>query len=330
MSDAANTMAAPTHSARHPFLGQSRVIIPTFNAEKHLDDLIPALAGQGLAPERFLIIDSSSRDRTVGRFEEFGARVVVIPQAEFDHGGTRRLAATLCGDADFLILLTQDAIPYSPDSFSRILGAFDNSAVGMSYGRQLPRFQARAIERHARLENYPAQPSEIRTFDDRNRLGVKAIFCSDSFAAYRRTTLDSVGGFPESAFFAEDQIVAGRMLMSNWAIAYCADAAVTHSHDYTIKQDFQRYFDVGVFHARNTWILNSFGAAEGAGLAFLLSQLRYLWAHEPQSIPSAILRTFAKYAGYRLGRLEARISKSAKQHLSMSPHYWIKQREMLK
>lgn len=311
-------------------LSRTKAVVLTYNAEKYLAQLIPALAKQGLMPEQILVIDSSSADGTVEQFRKFGAQLLVIPQNEFDHGGTRKRAAELCGEAEFLIYLTQDAIPAAPDSFAKILEPFKNPSVGIAYGRQLPRPQARAIERHARLENYPESPSEVRTFDDRGRLGVKTIFCSDSFAVYRLSALDSVGGFPESAFFAEDQIVAGRMLLANWSIAYNSDAEVIHSHDYTIRQEFQRYFDVGVFHARNTWILKSFGAAEGAGLRFLLSQLKYLWVNEPWSIPSAILRTFAKYAGYRLGRMEAQLSSAVKRHLSMSPHYWIKQQKRLR
>ena len=306
-------------------LSETKVIIPTYNAEKHLDELLPALARQGLRPEQFLVVDSSSTDRTAERFREFGARLQVIPQSQFDHGGTRRLGASLCADAKFLILLTQDAVPVSADAFSRILGAFENDRVGIAYGRQLPRPQARAIERHARLSNYPAHPSQVRSLQDRTRLGIKVVFCSDSFAAYRHSMLDEVGGFPESAYFAEDQMIAGRMLMADQSIAYCADAEVVHSHGYTVIQDFKRYFDVGVFHARNRWILEQFGASEGAGLKFVRSELGYLLAHEPWSIPSAILRTVAKYMGYRLGLNEAKLSVDQKRRLSMSSYYWARQ-----
>lgn len=302
-------------------VGQTRVIIPTYNAEKYLDSLLPAIATQGLRHDQILVIDSSSSDKTVQRFHEFGARIQVIPQAQFDHGGTRRLAASLCPDASFLILLTQDAIPAS-NAFVRILDAFENQQVGMAYGRQLPRPQARAIERHARLTNYPAHSSETRRLEDRVRLGVKTIFCSDSFAAYRFSALQKVGGFPESAFFAEDQIVAARMLMANWSISYCADSEVVHSHAYTLKQDFQRNFDVGIFHSRNSWILDTFGSAEGAGLKFISSELRYLLVHAPLSIPNALLRTIAKYLGYRLGKMESSLTLERKAQLSMSPYYW--------
>lgn len=301
----------------HPY----RVIIPTYQAQPHLAALLPALRNQGLDPSSLLVIDSSSRDDTANAFRDFGAEVLVIPQSEFNHGGTRRKAASLCGDSPLLILLTQDAIP-APGAFERLLRAFDAPDVGLAYGRQLPRQQARAIERHARLVNYPAAPAQIRSFADKATYGVKTTFCSNSFAAYRRDALQAVGNFPEDAFFAEDQITAGRMLIGGWKLAYVPEAAAVHSHGYGLLDDLRRYFDVGVFHARNRWLLEIFGAAEGEGLKFVRSELGYLLREEPQSIVSACLRTVLKYAGYRAGRAERWFAPWAKARLSMTPHYW--------
>lgn len=301
----------------HPY----RVIIPTYQAQPHLATLLPALKDQGLDPRSVLVIDSSSRDGTANAFREFGAEVLVIPQSEFNHGGTRRKAVSLCDDSQLLILLTQDAIP-SPGAFERLLHAFNDETVGLAYGRQLPRQQARAIERHARLLNYPTEPAQIRSFADRAAYGVKTTFCSNSFAAYRHDALQAVGNFPEDAFFAEDQITAGRMLKAGWKLAYVPEATAVHSHGYGPLDDFRRYFDVGVFHARNPWLLETFGAAEGEGLKFVRSEIGYLLREEPLSVVSACLRTVLKYAGYRAGRFERWMAPWAKARLSMAPHYW--------
>lgn len=303
-----------------------RIIIPTFRAERHLDALLPALQRQAIDPAQILVIDSSSSDLTVRRFLDFGARVEIIPQAEFNHGGTRRYASELVAPAEFLIFITQDAIP-TPGAFEKLIAVFENPAVGMTYGRQLPREEARSIERFARLRNYPAECEKVLTDEDRMRLGIKTIFCSNSFAAYRRTALEDVGGFPIDAFFAEDQITAGRMLMQGWGLAYAGNASVVHSHAYSIEQEFKRYFDVGVFHARNSWLLEHYGRAEGEGLRYVKDELRYLMREEPAAILSAIFRTFAKYAGYRVGRLDQLLNWKIKSRLSMSPAYWRARRD---
>lgn len=298
-----------------------RIIIPTYQAQPHLGALLPALASQGVPPENVLVIDSSSSDSTVQSFREFGAEVLLIPQSEFNHGGTRRAAANHCKQSQFLVFITQDAIPCA-GAFDRLLEAFRDDSVGLAYGRQLPREHAGAIERHARLANYPPDPAQLRTFDDRGLYGVKTTFCSNSFAAYRSSALASVGGFPEDAFFAEDQITAAHMLIKGWKLAYVPDARAVHSHGYSPLDEFRRYFDIGVFHARNRWLLDTFGVAEGEGLRFVRSELAYLIKHAPYSIPSAWIRTFLKYAGYRLGQFERSISPSIKAHLSMAPYYW--------
>lgn len=297
------------------------VVIPTLNAGPYLAALLPALAGQGLDPAQFLVVDSESTDDSPAAFRQFGATVVGIERRTFNHGGTRQRAVEMRPDAEIVVMLTQDAIPQTGDAIRRLVAAFADPAVGMAYGRQLPRTVARGIERHARLMNYPPQ-SETRGLDDRTRVGVKTVFCSDSFAAYRTSALAAVGGFPEDAFFAEDQLVAGRMLIEGWRIAYRGDAEVVHSHGYTFAEEFRRYFDVGVFHGRNRWLIDTFGAAEGEGLRFIRSELAYLARHDPRQLPSALVRTFAKYAGYSMGAREAKLSNRWKQRLSMQPFYW--------
>jgi len=297
------------------------VVIPTLNAGPYLADLLPALARQGLPHDRFLIIDSQSSDRTRESFVEFGACVVEIDRSTFNHGGTRQYAVDLRPDADIVVMMTQDAIPQGTQSIVRLIDAFANPDVGMAYGRQLPRDVARGIERHARLLNYP-KSSETRDINDRSRMGVKTVFCSDSFAAYRTRALRTVGGFPQDAFFAEDQIVAGRMLLEGWRLAYQGDAEVVHSHGYSVAEEFRRYFDVGVFHGRNRWLIDTFGAVEGEGIRFIRSELAYLARRDPLQLPSALVRTVMKYAGYKIGTREAKLSSRWKQRLSMQPFYW--------
>lgn len=302
-------------------LDQVSIIIPTFNAEPYLGRLIPALGQQGIAPRQVFVIDSTSTDKTVEQFRNFGARVKIIPQSEFDHGATRRYAANACKDSAFLIFLTQDAVPTGAEAFSAILRPFGEPKVAMSYGRQIPRPNAAAIERHARLFNYPER-SEIRDMSSSEDRGIKAIFSSNSFAAYRTDLLEAIGGFPNDCFFAEDQIVAGRFLIAGYRIAYSAEATVVHSHEYSLSQEFRRCFDIGAFHAYNPWILETFGKPEGEGFRFLRSELSYIWRSEMLSVPSALIRTVAKYIGYRIGRMERVLTTNQKKHLSMLPAYW--------
>lgn len=298
-----------------------RIVIPTYNAASWIEAQTRGLLAAGVVPTQVLVIDSSSRDDTRQRYASWGAEVVKIAQSEFNHGGTRQWAAEYC-DSEFLVYLTQDAIPADTETFKNILRVFNDPRVAIAYGRQLPRPGAKAIEAHARLFNYPAA-SSVLTLADKAAFGSKLIFSSDSFAAYRRQSLLAVGGFPKDVFFAEDQIAAARLLKAGFAKAYVADACVHHSHSYSMSEDFRRYFDVGVFHAMNSWLTEEFGRSEGEGFRFVKSELKHLARHAPFMIPAALVRTFVKYAGYRLGKLERFFSPGIKRKLSASPYYWL-------
>jgi rhamnosyltransferase len=91
-----------------------------------------------------------------------------------------------------------------------------------------------------------------------------------------------------------------------------------------MTQEFQRYFDLGVFHSREPWIRSRFGQAEGEGRRFVLAQLSFLLKKHVFLIPSALLRTVIKYLGFRLGFCEEHLPNQFKIWLSMQKHYWIK------
>lgn len=298
------------------------LVIPTLNAARHLDILLPALQVQSFQPGTLLVIDSSSTDDTAERFRAAGADVIVIPRSQFDHGGTRQRAVNrLSPRIEVIVFLTQDAVPADSETIARIVAGFADPEVGVAYGRQLPHHGAGAIEAHARLFNYPPESAVLRP-QDAVSAGIKATFCSNSFAAYRRQALEMVGGFPSGTIFGEDAAVTGRMLLSGWAKAYVADAQVRHSHSYSISEEFRRYFDVGVMHARAPWLLERFGKVGGEGQRFVRSELRHLGRHQPMAIPSAILRSAVKLAAYHCGRREARIPRPLKRRISLNRRYW--------
>lgn len=296
------------------------VVVPTLNAAEDWSRLTEPLLGC-IPADRVLILDSSSTDETANLAAAAGFRLHVIPRSEFNHGGTRQLALKLLPDAEILVFLTQDVEVTEPDGIGRLLGAFVDQMVAAAYGRQLPRLNATQIEAHARFYNYPAQ-SSVRSLASREQLGFKAIFISNAFAAYRRDALMAVGGFPCDVIFGEDTITAARLLLAGWKVAYVADAQVSHSHSYTWIQEFKRYFDIGVLHARESWLLDKFGGAAGEGSRFVRSEFKYLWPSSKLFIPSALVRTALKLLGYRLGRLERRLSPEWKRRLSMNSGFW--------
>lgn len=302
---------------------KTALIVPTLNPGKQWRDWMSAVRRQTVSADELIVIDSSSDDGTFDNFSEPRFRVHRILRSNFDHGGTRQLGVNLVPDAEILIFLTQDAILESESAVQELLAAFDDPRVGVAYGRQLPRPGADLIEAHARIFNYGAV-DQIRDQSAIENLGIKAAFCSNSFAAYRRTALEEVGGFPVGNIFGEDMYVTAKMIKAGWKSSYRAKATVFHSHHYDFAQDFRRYFDIGVFHSRNPWLIEQFGRPVGEGKKFVISELKYLVRHNVFLLPSAVLRTFLKYGGYKLGQSEARLPLKTKIFLGMNKVFWKK------
>jgi rhamnosyltransferase len=266
-------------------------------------------------------VDSASTDNTPGLAAEAGFELIQIERSDFNHGGTRQMAVDRLSDCELILFLTQDAVLASPRSLDLLLKAMNDGRVGAAYGRQLPRPGCDAIEAHARLFNYPSQ-SHRRDRGDIGRYGIKTSFLSNSFAVWRRSALAEIGGFPDHLIQNEDAWAASRLIQAGWKIAYCSHATVYHSHSYGLLEEFRRYFDIGVFHARNRWIRDAFGQAGGEGLRFVRSELWHLFRAKPVSIPAALVRNGLKLIGYKLGNMQNRLPSRIRSLLSMNKSYW--------
>lgn len=298
------------------------LIVPTLNPDCRWSEWLTAYNKQTCKFDvDCLVIDSGSGIDFIDFTIAAGCKVVSIDKNEFNHGGTRQFGVELSGNAEFVVFCTQDAIFSHEDALKNLLSCFANEQVGAVYGRQLPHKDAGYIGAHARLFNYPPQ-SCLKGSENIPEMGIKTAFISNSFAAYRVSVLKSIGGFPTNTIMNEDTYVAAKMILAGWKIAYCAEASVFHSHDYSVREDLKRYFDIGVFHSREPWLRELFGDAEGEGIRFVLSEAKYLFKHAIWLLPSAFVRTVAKYAGYKLGGIEGRLPQQLKRKLSMHSRYW--------
>ncbi len=295
-------------------------IIPSYNGREELSRLLDSLEGQATNFDIF-VVDSSSVDGTLELARQKVSQLTVIESTEFNHGGTRQLMVNKYPDFDFFVFLTQDALLDNSAAISLLIECFSDPSVGAVCGRQLPHHDANLLAQHARSFNYPNEV-RVKSMKDVADMGIKAAFMSNSFAAYRAKALNDVGGFPNHVIFAEDMYVAAKMLLAGWKVAYAGNAICRHSHNYSIFEEFKRYFDMGVFHAREPWIRERFGGAGGEGLRYVKSELRFLGLRHVHLWPGAIIRNAVKLFGYKLGQQEVRLPVGLKRKLSMYKRYW--------
>jgi rhamnosyltransferase len=298
------------------------VIIPTYNAKEELSQLLLRLEEQTISFE-LIIIDSSSTDGTTELAYSCADKVIIIEQKDFDHGKTRTLAAKEAS-GDILLFLTQDALPVKKTTLETLIHTLEDPSIGAVYGRQLPKKESSLFGSHLRYFNYP-ETSYVRYYEDRIYYGIKTAFLSDSFAAYRKEALKTIGWFKDGLIVGEDMYAGANLLQHGYAIAYCTEAEVYHAHNYTPIQEFQRYFDIGVFHTREVWLLDTFGKTEGEGGRYVRSELNYLLKkHAYFLIPEFLIRNSMKFIGYKLGKQYQKLPKKLVKTLSMHTSWWDK------
>ncbi|MFW2366690.1 MAG: glycosyltransferase family 2 protein [Desulforhopalus sp.] len=300
------------------------VIIPTLNGEKSLVRFFDALKAQTVQPDEILVGDSSSGDATVEICIANGAKVITIPRTEFDHGGTRtKLAQQSRGE--IIVFFTQDAILADQDGIKRLIRPLlESSQIACSYGRQLPSEGAEVIAAHLRCFNYPPV-SSVRDYSDRMHHGLKTVFISNSFAAYKKDQLEAVGFFKNGLIFGEDTCTLGRLLLEGYQVAYISEAAVYHSHNYSLIEEFKRSFDIGVLHKSESWLLETYGRAEGIGKQYVLSVFEMLWQKRKYLLMvECIFRSICKFTGYKLGKAYTSLPVALRPCLSLHKLWWQK------
>jgi rhamnosyltransferase len=91
------------------------------------------------------------------------------------------------------------------------------------------------------------------------------------------------------------------LIEQGYRIAYVPEAKVMHSHDYSLQQQFRRYYQAGVSFQRNAWF-KRYAGSNKEGLAFLKEEIKFLFKQKKYLwIFYAILEAICKYTGYKLG-----------------------------
>ncbi len=303
------------------------IVIPTYRPDGRFIELLKKIKQQNF-PIRHIHVINTQSERFPQEVKNIpGVIVTHITPSEFDHGATRDMAFSL-SNASILVFMTQDAIPADRETIGKLIETmYKSKRIAAAYARQIPSKECDTIEKYTRRFNYPKE-SQIKGKEDINKLGIKTFFCSNVCAAYRREYYEKVGGFPRPTIFNEDMILAGKLVVEGYQIAYVAEAKVIHSHNYTGWQQFQRNFDLAVSQKEYPEVF-SLVKAEREGIklvketAKLLKENRKLYL-----IPKLIYQSGCKYLGYCLGKNYEKIPLKLVKVCSMSSRYWGKRENL--
>ena len=169
-----------------------------------------------------------------------------------------------------------------------------------SYARQLAYEDSSITEKLTRQFNYPDN-SIIKSAKDIESMQIKAFFCSNVCCAYNMHIFNELGGFVDHTIFNEDMIYAAGALRAGYRIAYCAEACVYHSHEYSGCEQLRRNFDNGVSHAQYPDVFEGVGQdAEGKRMVKNVLSKLLRSGHLFKSI-GYVYSCGCKYIGFKLG-----------------------------
>lgn len=295
------------------------VAIITHDAHEHLTYCLPPLINSPLKP-RLLLINSSSTDGTIELAKQFGVETLQIPRAPFNHGLVRELARKKLA-TDIVVMLTPDAYARNKDVLGILVKPLLTGVAACAYARQLPRPGASFWEAFPRYYNYPSA-SQLRSIDDTAHFGTYTFFFSNSFGAYLNTALDEIGGF-SPVLTGEDTLACAQLLHKGYKVAYVAEAEVYHSHNYSLKQEFKRYFDTGLARTEYGDVFKCCGKDSKRGREFVYALIQQLKEERKfYLIPYALIHSFTKWIGYSLGKNSRLYPKWLKKRLSAQKFYW--------
>ena len=287
------------------------VIIPAYKPDQGLIHIVSMLRKQLIRPDRIRILLTTDREAEAEALQKtLGASVDIeqILPSEFSHGGTRQKAVD-SSKADHVLFMTQDALPADTKLISYLIEAVSKPRTAVAYARQVAYGTSNDVEKYSRRFNYPPK-SRTQTEDDLKRIGVKAIFCSDTCAMYDRRRHKEIGGFDVDSDFGEDAVFAYNALKKGFNVEYCAEAKVYHSHDYDLKEQFSRSVTIAVSQKRHPEIYGTL-KSESEGMRYLKTGLRFFAKkHKIRAAAGLIASCAAKYAGYFIGKHFVRIKRS--------------------
>lgn len=297
------------------------VVIPVYKPEQDFFDVLQKLLSQTVCPTNIWLMQTvSTKEEPLLVFDDERIHVLPVLQSQFDHGETRAQGA-MHSEADYLLFMTQDAVPKDDTLIQAMVEAMADKKVGVTYARQLARADAGILESLTREYNYPAQ-SQVKSLEDEKKLGIKTYFCSDVCAMYRREYYEQLGGFRSPMIFNEDMIMAYDMIHAGYQVVYQASAQVIHSHNYTCMQQFHRNFDLGVSQKQYSDVFASISSEkEGAGYAMKTIKTLLAKRHPLFAFYFAMQCGF-KLIGYKLGLQYEKLPKRVLLWCTGSKWFW--------
>ena len=241
------------------------IICPLYNAYDYIDSLHKSLLKQKkvvINKIRYVLTESS--DNTEKYLKDNKIKYRKIKKEEFSHSLVREKEA-FDSDSEIVVFITQDVVIEDELWLYNLVKDIDNKNIVAAYSRQLTKYNN--IEKYTREFNYPDY-DVIKSKKDIKKLGLKTFFFSDAASAINTEVFKKLNGYDNKNLpINEDMYIAYKIVQSDKKIKYCSKSVVYHSHNFTLKEIYDRYKLTGRFFKENSYLDKYGTTGSGASLA---------------------------------------------------------------
>ena len=277
------------------------IICPLYNAEENVLDLNQNILKQKKVKiKKITYVLTESKDNTEEILKKNKIKYDKIKKEDFSHSLTREKYA-LKSKADIVVFITQDVIIEKTNWLYELTLPIIKGEVEATFSRQL--CDNNSIEKYTREKNYPNK-SRIVSKKDIKKLGLNTFFFSDASSAIKKDVFVELNGYDNKHLpISEDMYIAHKLIQNGYKIKYCHKSEVIHSHDFTLKEIYDRYKLTGQFFKQNSY-LDKYGTNKsGGGLA------KYVLKRAIQDGNFKVLIKFvpnmaARFIGMKVGKYE--------------------------
>lgn len=276
------------------------IICPLYNAEKYIEDLDKNIRMQkNVEIESIKYILTESYDNTEKILKNIKASYITIKKEQFSHSFTREKAA-MESEGDVIVFITQDIIISDSLWLYNLTKDIFNEKCEASFSRQI--CENNSIEKYIREKNYP-NISRIVDKSHIGKLGLITFFFSDASSAIRSDIFRNLNGYDgKDLVISEDMYIAYKIIMKGYKIKYCSDSVVIHSHDFSLKELYKRYFDTGKFFAENSYLNNYKVNQSGINLSKYVFR-RALQEKNLKAIAKMPVNFATRFVGMKMGKI---------------------------
>lgn len=298
------------------------IICPIYNGSRYIERLHESLVNQKEINSfeiRYILTESSDNSKEI--LDKLSAKYTVVTKDEFSHSLTREKEAYKA-NGDIIVFITQDIIINDTRWLYKLTKDIKNGICDAAFSRQI--CENNTIERYTRMKNYP-EKSRIVSKEDLKTLGIMTYFYSDAAASIKKDTFVKLNGYDGKVLLTnEDMYISYKLINNGYKIKYCADAEVIHSHKYTYKALFKRYFDQGVFLKQHEYIANS-GANSSAIELVKFVAINSLKEKNFRAFFDIIPNFAVRFIANKLGHRYNKLSKEKVLKYTSNINYWMKE-----